>query len=117
LEDESMAKPQENLDLIYTEIADAFDLKGKTRDKLKVDIELIAEAGFYAAAADPSQICDKDIFNDKVVFASANFQCVKRLVNTPAKRQILEKIIDDNGFEHLATVRFINHKLMWEDFC
>jgi hypothetical protein len=74
---------------------------------------LIPEAGYYAAAA---QISPDDILQDRVVFASNNFQAVKAIVHTEEKRNIVEKILDDAGFEHLITVRFITGKETYSDF-
>lgn len=106
--------PQAFLDGVYEEVANAFNLVGKTRINMKTDIELLALAG-YAAASSP-QISDEDIFGDRVVFASNNFKCVKRVLYTEQKRKTFEKIIDDKGLEHLITVRLITREQTWIDF-
>lgn len=116
LEHEGFGKPQHNLDVIYNEIAKELNIQGKLKEKLKIDIELIGAAGYYAAAADPSQISDEDFFADRVVFASNNFMAIKRIVSTEERRKIVEKILDDAGFEHLITVRLIASNETWGDF-
>jgi hypothetical protein len=117
LEHKSYEKPQSMLDIIvYEQIVKELNIQGKCRNKLKIDIELIAEAGYYAAAADPALISPGDILQDRVVFASNSFQAVKAIVHTEEKRNIVEKILDDAGFEHLITVRFITGKETYSDF-
>ena len=116
LEHESYEKPQNMLDIVYEQIVKELNIQGKRRMKLKIDIELIAETGYYAAAADPAQISPDDILSDRVVFASNNFQAVKSVVRTEEKRDIVEKILDDAGFEHLIPVRFITSQDTFSDF-
>ncbi len=101
---------------IYEEIVDELNFQGKRRNKLKIDIQLIAEAGYYAGFADRAQISDDDILQDRVVFASNNFAAIKAIVFTEKKRNIVEKILDDAGFEHLITVRLITGKETYSDF-
>ncbi len=56
------------------------------------------------------QLLDDDILQDRVVFALNNFAAIKAIVHTEEKRNIVEKILDDAGFEHLITVRLITAK-------
>lgn len=82
------------------------------QSELKTNIELIVEAGYYAGCAVSAQICAEDYLQeDRVVFASTNFRAIQRLLGTKEKRDIVEKLIDDNGFEHLLTVRMIGENL------
>ena len=57
LEHESYEKPQNMLNIVYEQIVKELNIQGKLRNKLKIDIELIAEAGYYAGFADRAQIC------------------------------------------------------------
>ena len=111
-----MAKPRQKLDSVYKEIVNELNIQGQKRHDLKTDIELIAKAGYYAGASDKSQITDEDILADRVVFASNNFMAINAVVSTAEKRAKNEKILDDAGFEHLITVRFISNAETWADF-
>jgi len=116
LEDEMLKKSQRKLDTVFSEIAKEFKIGRKMQLKLKTDIELIVEAGYYAGCAVSEQICAEDYLQDRVVFASANFRAIQRLLGTKEKRDLVEKLIDNNGFEHLITVRMIGENLLWKDF-
>lgn len=113
---ESFGRPQQKLDSVHKEIVDELHIVEKLGKQLKIDIELIAQAGYYAGFADRSQISDDDILGGRVVFASANFAAVKSVVSTVEKRAKVEKILDDAGFEHLITVRLITYAQTWHDF-
>jgi len=116
LEDEYLMKSQKKLNSVYNAIVKEFQIGEKLKEKMKIDIELITEAGYYAGCAISSQISPEAYLQGKVVFASANFRAIKKLLWTKEKRDIVEKIIDDNGFEHLITVRLISDNIKWKDF-
>lgn len=101
---------------MYKEIILELNIQGKLRNELKVDIELIALAGYNAGAADISQITDEDILADRVVFATNNSMAIEAVVASAEKRDKVEKILDDAGFEHLITVRLISSAETWTDF-
>jgi hypothetical protein len=115
LEHKSLGKPQHRLDAVYNKIANQLNINQNLGLKYKTDTELIAEAGYYAGFADRSQISADDILGDRVLFASNNFAAIERIVSKSEKRAIVEKILDDSGFEHLITVRFISSKETWTD--
>ena len=80
----------------------------------QVDIRSIAIAG-YAAASATQQISTEAFLGDKAVYALANFEVVKRFLDTPDKIKRFEKIIDEHGLEHLITVRYISGG-QWKDY-
>jgi len=108
-------KPDNILDHVYEEICTELDIKGKVRSKLKTDLKVVAEVGYAAASSE--MISDEDLLADKVVFASNNFKCIKRVLNTKEKREKVEKALDKHGLEHLIKVRGVLSDGTYEDFC
>ena len=46
-------------------------------------------------------------FNRRALLATANCKAVRRMLRTPCQRQIMERVIDDMGLEHLGHVRHV----------
>lgn len=78
------------------------------KERMRNDMELIAEAGYCAAGAIRSQVPDDALFSSRVVFASGNSKALKRLLGNKVKEKEFERNVDLYGFEHLITVRFIS---------
>jgi hypothetical protein len=109
-------KDDEQLEMVFEEIADSLNIQGRLREKGKIDIQLIAYAG-YAAASAVHQLSDEDVLAGKVVFASNNFKIIRRILLTKEKQDKVDLAIRRMGFEHLNTVRFISKHQTWKDFC
>jgi len=99
---------------VYEEICNRLNIVGNVKNKLRGDLKLIAEVGFYVASSE--DISDEAVLHSQVVFASSNFKCIKRILNTPEKRAIVEEIIDKHGLEHLITVRCVRRNQTYEDY-
>jgi hypothetical protein len=108
-------KDDEQLNMVYEEIANSLNIHGKLREKAKVDIQPIAYAG-YAAASAVHQLSDEEVLAGRVVFASNNFKIIKRILNTREKQDKVDLAIRRMGFEHLNAVRFISKQQTWRDF-
>jgi hypothetical protein len=108
-------KDDEQLNMVYEEIANSLNIHGKLREKAKIDIQPIAYAG-YAAASAVHQLSDEEVLAGRVVFASNNFKIIKRILNTREKQDKVDLAIRRMGFEHLNTVRFISKQQTWRDF-
>lgn len=112
-----METPQSRLDSMFKEISEELELEPKMAESMRADIEMIASAGYHSAASSKFQISDDDYLRSDVVFASANFAAVERIVGTPEKRSIVERIVDNNAMEHLIAVRFISEPSQsWADY-
>ena len=60
-------KGEYQLNRVFEEIADEFGLEGYGRERSKIDIQMIAYAG-YAAAASVGQLSDEAVLGGRVVF-------------------------------------------------
>lgn len=107
---DSSFKDQRSLDAVVNAISKSLNFTLTAKELMRIDMEMIAEAGYYAAGAVRSQVPDEAIFSCSVVFASSNFNALKRILGTEEKRKEVERIIDLYGFEHLITVRFISNE-------
>ena len=65
----------------------------------------LGAAGFAVASTEDSQIHVDDIKADKVVYLTHNLDMLERLLDTPGKVQLFEKIVDQCGLEHLIALR------------
>jgi len=91
LEDVILKKSQVKLHRLYSDIVKELNIAGSMQNKLRTDIELIVEAGYYAGSALENQISAEDYLLGIVVFASANYHAIHRLVGTKEKRDVVEK--------------------------
>jgi hypothetical protein len=101
---------------VYEKIVNQLNILGECRQNYKEEIKLVAQAGYYAAAATDCPTTDADFHNYRVVFASNNFMATEAVVSTPAKREIVEKILNGADFEFLITVRLITSHKIWTDY-
>jgi hypothetical protein len=95
---ECLTLPRQEVTSVYEKIVNQLNIQGECRQNYKEEIELVAQAGYYAAAATDCQTTDADFHNDRVVFASNNFMATEVVVSTPAKRENVEKILNDVSF-------------------
>lgn len=49
-------------------------------------------------------------FDRRVLLATANCSAIRKMIGDPEKRELMEKLIDDMGLEHLGHVRYIEFK-------
>ena len=85
------------------------ELQGvKLSHKFKVDAMMFLE--FTICLADSPKIPLEHFFNGKALLATANCRAVRRLLQTPAKRKIMEDVINEDGLEHLGFIRFLSAK-------
>jgi len=61
---EMLKKSQRKLDTVFSEIVKEFKIGRNMQLKLKTDIELKVEAGYYAGCAVSEQICAEDYLQD-----------------------------------------------------
>ncbi len=100
--------------IIFVEICTELDIKGNVCLKLKTDLKIVSEVGYAYASSD--MISDDDLLADKVVFASNNFKCIKRVLKTKEKREKVERVLDKHGCEHLIKIRGVLSDGTYEDF-
>ena len=94
-------------------IIDSVGVKpARVAKKLRNDIQLISLAGFIAGS---SQIPSEAVASCSVVFATANFRFIRAVLKEQRKRDIIEKIIDDAGLEHLIPIVVINDDGSFEE--
>ena len=75
---------------------------------------------FNICMADYEGIPLEAFFNKHALLATATCKVVRRMLRTPYQRQIMERVIDDMGLEHLGHVRYIQQDTgafvdMWAD--
>jgi hypothetical protein len=75
--------------------------------RLMARAELIAQAGDYAFAPNPAKFFSDYTSNSKIVLASTN-RGLKDTVDTEQKRDLVEKLLVDNGFERLVKIRSVD---------
>eukprot|EP01036_Dinobryon_divergens_P030782 gene30782-40081_t len=94
-------------------IIDSVGIKSaRASKKLRNDIQLISLAGFIAGS---SQISSEAVATCSVVFATANFRFISAVLKEQRKRDIIEKIIDDAGLEHLIPIVVIKDDGSFEE--
>ena len=49
-------------------------------------------------------------FGRRALLATANCAAIRRMLDLPDKRRIMEKLIDDMGLEHLGHIRYIEQE-------
>ncbi len=65
----------------------------------------ICAAGFIVATAQESQIKIADIVSDKVVYLSHNPVLLEQLLGDKDKQNLMEKLANEHGLDHLIAVR------------
>ncbi len=65
----------------------------------------IGAAGFAVASTPECQISIDDIIADKVVYLTNNLKILETLFANDDKIKMLEKMVDQNGLEHLIAFR------------
>lgn len=111
-------KPEDALNKVFLDIIQRLSITNKkTAMKLQTDIKTIASAGYYAATAamEHEDLLEATIAGT-VVFASNNFKCIRALLKTKEKQVMFEDVLNDNGFEHLITVRHVSNIGTFEDY-
>ena len=94
-------------------IIDSVGIKSaRVPKKLRNDIQLISLAGFIAGS---SQISSEAVATCSVVFATANIRFFSAVLKEQRKRDIIEKIIDDAGLEHLIPIVVIKDDGSFEE--
>lgn len=117
LEEEGDGKSHRGIYYLINTIFKSLDIKGKYADQLRLDLENVLIAYYYAAAASVEQIPDEKIFKDKVFFATSNLPMLKLVFGSAEKCRKVERLVDNHGFEHLVEVRMIFLKNnTWSDY-
>lgn len=107
LELEGDGKSQISIDFLVNAVIESLDIKGKNAEKMRLSLEILVIAGYYAAAASTEHISDEKLFDGKVYFASSNLRMLKRILGSKQKCREVERLIDLHGYEHLIDVRMI----------
>ena len=111
-------KPEDALNKVFLEIIHRLSItNAKTAMKLQTNIKTIALGGYYAATAamEHEDLLEATI-GGTVVFGSNNFKCIRALLKTKEKQAMFEGVLNDNGFEHLITVRHVSNIGTFEDY-
>ena len=101
------------LEEVYREIESALDIRGNKVSKLKTCVQMICLAGHAARAAGLDRDIDQDRRN--VVFATTNFQAVRRVLGNEDKVAVVKKILERRGLGPLVNVRLITRSGTWRD--
>ena len=87
----------------------AFNVTAKEGMKYRSTIDTIALAGYMSARADPTQITDEDIIENRVLLATANARAITRLLISGEKQILFEQILENFGVGHLIRIRLITY--------
>ena len=97
------------LDDVYSEIETALDIRGHKVAKVKTCVQMICLAGHAARAA------GLDKGKGRVVFATANYQAVRRVLGNEEKVAVVKRILAKHGLAPLVRVRLITREGTWRD--
>ena len=110
---ESHSSQQSVLDDVYSEIEAALDIRGHKVSKLKTCVQMICLAGHAARAAGIDNGIAPGLGN--VVFATTNYQAVRRVLGNEEKVAVVKKILEKYGLAPLVQVRLITREGVWRD--
>ena len=104
--------PESNvLDEVYSEIESALDIRGHKVSKLKTCVQMICAAGHAARSAG----IDRGNVSGSIVFATTNFQAVRRVLGNEEKVAVVRRILEKHGLAPLVRVRLITREGVWRD--
>eukprot|EP00455_Lapot_gusevi_P023798 TRINITY_DN2471_c0_g1_i1.p1 TRINITY_DN2471_c0_g1~~TRINITY_DN2471_c0_g1_i1.p1 ORF type:complete len:212 (+),score=14.27 TRINITY_DN2471_c0_g1_i1:48-683(+) len=100
-------------DFAYPEVLRAFGLDSNAGFEFKTDLHWLLESGFCLHACE--EIPVDAILSCQVFALTLNGKLVHRFLNTTKKREMLERIIDLQGLEHLADIRLLDTDGSFQD--
>ncbi|CEP01341.1 hypothetical protein PBRA_001947 [Plasmodiophora brassicae] len=115
LSDDIMQTHRSQLDTVFSEIASALDLKGRTVDVMRPKMDLFIEAFLFARSCDPAQIDPADFESGLVVFASHSYKTITKMVGNVFKARTVERILRRHGVARMLPVRLVDNNAMWAD--